>query len=1182
MTTMLNALGAKCAATVRAAVRAGAVTLTAAALAPAAHAQAEALKPFKNFFVTGDYVATGVTLGGTGIGGFATGELDVGTHIPAGAEVVAAYLYWTTVGPSDAIPASLVAGAQFRKNDLAGSAVLVGREVNDAARCGGNWRFSTSRAMYVFRADVLRFFPRVRPSDPTQPVTVGFRGRHEVRLPDGGEDTTKAATLGAGLVLVYRQAGFDASGLNPVAPLRSIVIYEGAATLDSRKAIQTSTMRGFYEASQTAPAARLSMLVSQGLPNTGETVTLQSTVDGTGTVTVATDPFVGGSARRQPGYDAVTFENVALEKGAMQARVALQAGPSQQLECLTWSTSVLSTNVQDTDLDGLLDVWESRDAWERKPDNLQFAYSSWPLVEPNGTTTLPNLAAMGADPLVQDLFVEIDYLAGADRSHAPSRESLKLVAGTFRQAAPRPSLVERGLCPANALPGQCPINVHFDVGSLYQPSGVTMESCRTQWSAECAFIPTSAGTRGGDRILERQCVDPAPNDGVTICPFPNVPGTVGWKNGFRAYRDGLVDPVTRQPCARGQAGCEPRFLRNRKDIFRYALFARALGVPSPSDPTQPRRSSGIADSGGGGDLLVTLGLWGDKQGLTFVEASTLTHELGHTLGLRHGGVLPNRTIGTNCRPNYQSVMNYLFQIGGVRDRTTGEPLIDFSRSALPFYDEGAGLSEAAGIGAADYLARWYAPRQASFLDEAVGTTPATRYCDGTPLPANAGAPVVRIDSTPRAAARGVALDWNGDGDLLDAPRIDANYDGLPGSSGPGVNDFATMDLRQVGARRSIGSERLSRSVVDPVTGRPIPPTSLPIGGGFSLDAQPNLVALGYGDLGYGDLGYGDLGYGDLGYGDLGYGDLGYGDLGYGDLGYGDLGYGDLGYGDLGYGDLGYGDLGVPLEAPSGGIPPLGTGEITLEAALATVAPPVVTATVVEPGPFVLLSWNAPTVGRVLEYRVYRVLGADVTAANTANGELVLLARLTETPGSPPVPPPTEISDSLLLSGTYTYFVVAVLANPDDPNAPLVSGASNFATVTVTTSSTCARRLVDIVARDGFASVPFPGDDPGPRGTGLRLNAMGELARVLPNRRTQTGQVWQLRNTASTSRSVSFGPARGGGVVSLTLQPDSELYYWTSNTTTRHELTFNGTVQDAKDPSPSRFAISRPVRDTACR
>ena len=51
--------------------------------------------------------------------------------------------------------------------------------------------------------------------------------------------------------------------------------------------------------------------------------------------------------------------------------------------------------------------------------------------------------------------------------------------------------------------------------------------------------------------------------------------------------------------------------RNRKDIFHYALFAHALGYPSPTDPAQPRKTSGISDVSGG-DLMVTLGLW-DNQ-----------------------------------------------------------------------------------------------------------------------------------------------------------------------------------------------------------------------------------------------------------------------------------------------------------------------------------------------------------------------------------------------------------------------------------------------------------------------------------------------------------------------------------------------------------------------------------------
>jgi hypothetical protein len=212
---------------------------------------------------------------------------------------------------------------------------------------------------------------------------------------------------------------------------------------------------------------------------------------------------------------------------------------------------------------------------------------------------------------------------------------------------------------------------------------------------------------------------------VAAIEFPNrLPGA---NNDFDDLKFGSNGTPAGVPCGTGandghfgtvadrsSAQCA-NILGSKRLVFRYSIFAqRSSGGGTPRD------NSGIAELPGN-DFIVSLFVqqpgqdWEDiataqatAWGTTFdeefadIQAGTLMHELGHTLGLFHGGNEPL----VNCKPNYLSVMSYSRQrnragsalIPGIAPGTNIRlnRRLDYSRSTLRTLNE-ASLSEPNGI-----------------------------------------------------------------------------------------------------------------------------------------------------------------------------------------------------------------------------------------------------------------------------------------------------------------------------------------------------------------------------------------------------------------------------------------------------------------------------------------------------
>jgi TolB protein len=166
----------------------------------------------------------------------------------------------------------------------------------------------------------------------------------------------------------------------------------------------------------------------------------------------------------------------------------------------------------------------------------------------------------------------------------------------------------------------------------------------------------------------------------------------------------------------------------RARVFHYVVSGNQYGSASNTSSGISRNADGAAFGDGASDLLVTLG----GSGTIDEEAGTLMHELGHNLGLKHGG-----DDHGNYKPSYLSIMNYAFQMTGLlrSDLTT---VLDYSRLPVSL-DENA-LDEDVGFGFDP------ASEQGGFLTAIL--------CPGEPRPPTGALTIVPLRAGP--------VDWDCD------------------------------------------------------------------------------------------------------------------------------------------------------------------------------------------------------------------------------------------------------------------------------------------------------------------------------------------------------------------------------------------------------------------------------------
>lgn len=228
----------------------------------------------------------------------------------------------------------------------------------------------------------------------------------------------------------------------------------------------------------------------------------------------------------------------------------------------------------------------------------------------------------------------------------------------------------------DCMTGQCPQpQAIYDVVSAFAQQGIVLHVGMGQ---NPATVPTSGITDIGLHYCNVKNVVKNYDSANAACtsssgyyqsyPFlkQNFFGTATERSGNTSYCPLNGVPPGYSPSNANAFNC----LTAKRQVFHYAMFVNyQWGAPT---------SSGWSEVYGN-DFIISLGGFTNGVGSLDEQEGSIMHELGHNLGLNHGGSDTN-----NYKPNYLSVMNYLYQFKENADSC--RPL-DYSNTALANLNE---------------------------------------------------------------------------------------------------------------------------------------------------------------------------------------------------------------------------------------------------------------------------------------------------------------------------------------------------------------------------------------------------------------------------------------------------------------------------------------------------------------